>query len=69
MLYRRDRYYHRPLFWWMLVRWFLIIALLYLVLFAFSYVVQHVLPVIGPILIVGGLVYGGIALVQRGRSR
>lgn len=69
MFYRRDRYYRRPFFWWMLVRWFLVIALLYLVLFAFSYAVQHVLPIVGPILIVGSLVYGAIALVQRGRDR
>ncbi|MDT3443139.1 MULTISPECIES: hypothetical protein [unclassified Pseudofrankia] len=64
-----PRYVYRPSLLWQLIRWSLLIALLYLVLFAVSYVARYAIPVVGPFLVVGGLVWGAVALVQRGRSR
>ncbi|OHV58690.1 hypothetical protein [Pseudofrankia sp. BMG5.36] len=64
-----PRYIYRPSLFWQVVRWSMVIALLYLVLFGISYVARYVLPVVGPFVVVGGLIWGAVALVQRGRSR
>ncbi|MBL7494856.1 hypothetical protein I6A84_08820 [Frankia sp. CNm7] len=61
-------YYRRP-FWWLAIRFFLVIAFLYLALYSLSYVASHFLEIVGPIIIVGGLIYGAVSLVQRGRGR
>ena len=64
-----PRYVYRPSLVWQLIRWSLVFGLLYLLLFAVSYVARYVLPVVGPYVVVGGLIWGAVALVQRGRSQ
>jgi len=64
-----PRYVYRPSLLWQVVRWSMVIGLLYLVLFAVAYVARYVLPIVGPFVVVGGLAWAVTALVQRGRSR
>ncbi|ONH24169.1 hypothetical protein [Pseudofrankia asymbiotica] len=63
----RRYYYRSP--WSPIIRWSLGFGLLFVVLSLFSFVASRVLSVVGPFVIVAGLVWAGFVVVSRMRDR
>jgi hypothetical protein len=64
-----PRYVYRPSILGRLFRWSAGFAALYLILFFMASTAGRVLAVVGPFVIVAGLVWGAVAVARRGRDR